>query len=229
MNCNTCNRKFHVKPSKIKRGGGKYCSPRCFGIGRRGKMAGKNNPNYKEKIKYNCHVCGKEILSRPSHRRSCCSRKCMALYYKTQLKGTDNPHWRGGDVKKVCLFCDKDYIIPRGTRAKIKFCTMKCYVLYVQKFRVNENSPHWKGGVTLKRRYLIRTYWKRIRNKILKRDKYTCRRCNKKTISLHVHHIIPYRINKDDNPQNLITLCQACHAKTEKSGQQYFNFMTHII
>lgn len=82
--------------------------------------------------------------------------------------------------------------------------------------RVKRGKEHrwWKGGITsLTRKRTNNFLWKRIANKIRLRDSNTCKKCgfigdNKK---LPVHHIIPFRISKDDNPNNLMTVCSLCH------------------
>lgn len=51
-----------------------------------------------------------------------------------------------------------------------------------------------------------------IRSQILLRDNFRCRECNFYK-HLEVHHIIPRSKGGTDDPKNLITLCQRCHAK----------------
>lgn len=66
--------------------------------------------------------------------------------------------------------------------------------------------------------------WTAIKKSIKERDNYSCRFCGVTEENslffyddyLHVHHIIPYHITKNDNPENLITLCPKCHRKEHK-------------
>lgn len=54
-----------------------------------------------------------------------------------------------------------------------------------------------------------------LRNRIRKRDNYTCQECHatQDTVgTLHVHHIDYTKTNND--PMNLIALCNTCHGKT---------------
>ena len=58
--------------------------------------------------------------------------------------------------------------------------------------------------------------WNIIRNYVLKRDNYTCTTCNwtapkKLTFKLHIHHVIPWKKCRIDDPTNLIVLCVYCH------------------
>ena len=52
--------------------------------------------------------------------------------------------------------------------------------------------------------------WINIKEPILKRDGYVCRRCGG-TDGLTAHHIKPRDDGGTDDPKNLITLCCSCH------------------
>lgn len=61
---------------------------------------------------------------------------------------------------------------------------------------------------------LASSEWRLLRDSILRRDRFTCQRCNIKFRTkkqLSVHHIIPRDENGSNNPGNLITLCLPCH------------------
>ena len=47
----------------------------------------------------------------------------------------------------------------------------------------------------------------------LKRDNYKCQRCGRdaEQVRLVVHHKKPYKVNKDNSLDILITLCRSCH------------------
>lgn len=73
--------------------------------------------------------------------------------------------------------------------------------------------PSWKGGrVTYRGKG-----WRSIRTEILRRDDYTCQKCHKQFSrhDLDIHHITPYRLTKNNNPDNLLTVCKWCHATLE--------------
>ena len=54
----------------------------------------------------------------------------------------------------------------------------------------------------------------KLRQQILARDRFTCRRCGSPAAN-HVDHIIPRAQGGTDHPGNLRALCEACHrAKT---------------
>ena len=55
-------------------------------------------------------------------------------------------------------------------------------------------------------------HWLEVRSQILLRDDFRCQECNYYK-HLEVHHIIPKSKGGTDEPDNLVTLCQRCHAK----------------
>ena len=63
--------------------------------------------------------------------------------------------------------------------------------------------------------------WKSIRNIVRQRDDYTCVACGKRETGTehHVHHKVPFRlftsIDKANELNNLVTLCETCHAMAE--------------
>lgn len=60
-----------------------------------------------------------------------------------------------------------------------------------------------------------------IRLKVLDRDGYKCTLCKEHKERLHVHHVVPLRIDasKAYDIDNLITVCVQCHAKEERRIQ----------
>lgn len=53
------------------------------------------------------------------------------------------------------------------------------------------------------------TRWRKIRERILRRDDYTCNLCGQYGDT--VDHIIPRRLGGDDHSENLQTLCRRCN------------------
>jgi hypothetical protein len=87
-----------------------------------------------------------------------------------------------------------------------------------------ENNPNWKSGITP-----ASTQWrnkhsqelKRWRKEVIERDDRKCRSCGSKIPSdLQAHHIVPLA---ESHPtalmtMNGVTLCKACHYKTDSYG-----------
>lgn len=68
--------------------------------------------------------------------------------------------------------------------------------------------------------------WDSIRESCYKRDGYKCRGCGS-TDKIDAHHIIPYRLTKDNNLSNLITYCPRCHKHNENKFNQ-FGFTRYV-
>lgn len=75
-----------------------------------------------------------------------------------------------------------------------------------------------KSGKPIKFKSLYKTEkWISLRNSILKRDNYTCRKCGTQEKIMHVHHIkYVGDFIWDTPPEYLLTLCKKCHEKTHK-------------
>lgn len=60
--------------------------------------------------------------------------------------------------------------------------------------------------------FLQTTYWRTVRERVLARDKNTCRDCG--GFGYYIHHL-SYRIHgrEHQNLDSLITLCRQCHSK----------------
>ncbi|MGY4227809.1 ATP-dependent DNA helicase RecQ [Bradyrhizobium sp. USDA 4503] len=56
--------------------------------------------------------------------------------------------------------------------------------------------------------------WRRIRESILRRDRFRCVECGTSCnrAEADVHHLLPRSAGGSDEPSNLITLCDGCHA-----------------
>ena len=83
--------------------------------------------------------------------------------------------------------------------------------------RLGKNNPNWQGGIPYPPEF------RKIRNKILRRDLFTCQECHRHQEELKntlaIHHIDFNK--KNNNPKNLITLCNNCHSKTLNSREDW--------
>jgi len=91
-----------------------------------------------------------------------------------------------------------------------------------------ENSPFWKGGYSIKD---YKKFSNRFKNLIRKRDNQICMMCGihreKMKTSLYIHHIDYDKHNTI--PQNCISLCSECHAKTNYNRVDWMPFFQNKL
>lgn len=95
-----------------------------------------------------------------------------------------------------------------------------------------ELSPNWKGG----KKYWRGKRWGSIKKTVKTRDNYTCQECgiteiewiNQSGQPLQVHHIELYRINQNNNIENLITLCNSCHTKLDAVNLKNYEYKKEV-
>lgn len=87
-----------------------------------------------------------------------------------------------------------------------------------------EKGSNWQGGKSFEVYPQDWTY--DLKESIRKRDNYTCQECgihkDELNRKLHVHHI-DYN-KKNCNPINFITLCCACHMKTNYNKEYWMEY-----
>ena len=80
--------------------------------------------------------------------------------------------------------------------------------------------------------------WAAVSKAVRGRDNDACVLCGEAVESgrLSVHHIVPYRICEEDDPENLVSLCKSCHAIADgqfnygdKGLMGYFRIKTGAI
>ena len=88
-----------------------------------------------------------------------------------------------------------------------------------KRIRRGEDHYNWQGGITPDTRKRAKgILWRRIADSIRERDNNTCQICGAEGNGkkLAVHHIIPFRICKSHELDNLTTVCLSCHIKLDK-------------
>lgn len=174
----------------------KYCSTACKWQAMRGQPSGRRV--LPDRL---CLECGQ--LFRPTQARAIyCSMEC---YRNSQRRA--KPQYE-------CLQCGKSFY--NDTRRKTpQFCSRECKNLYIR----GPRHPLW---VEIRPERDYGAGWSDLAEAIRQRDGYRCQRCGAKQgdRQLDVHHVLPYRITKNNHPDNLITLCAACHKIVETVANQ---------
>lgn len=135
-----------------------------------------------------CQRCGLDFPAPPSNRQLFCTWTCRRA---------------AQSVKRTCVTCGGQFRVARSvlsgrTNSCGRFCSRLCYERYLCR------TPRVRGRGSC---------WKRIRRDVLRQTPF-CSCCGK-TQHLQVHHIIPFRLSRDNTPTNLIPLCRACHKRVE--------------
>jgi hypothetical protein len=189
-------------------------------------MKGTGNPNYKGLIKIKCFTCKKSILIRPYrvkyNKHNYCNKQCYNNSPLLKLlTGINSPTWQGG--KSVCVDCrnkTKSYRVKRCKSCSERFN------------KLGNKNPMYIDG---KGKEPYTQQWNNIlKNKILNRDHYKCQLCSKtqkqelKKLKkkLSIHHINYIKKNCQEN--NLITLCQKCHNKTNSNRDYWYTYFSYI-
>ena len=219
--CLNCNNKFIYEDSDRK---GLYCSHQCW-------YASKNQ----KKFKVNCEICGKEQLvssTRFKEYKTCsmeCKGKmlselCKKGYLKEYRFKKGQKAWNKGiprtEKDKKYISKRKIELMTKEIRDKIRKSRKGKKILAI----TGEKHYNWQGGKSFETYGL--EFNDELREKIRERDDKTCQECKytEKQLgyNLGVHHIDYDK--KNNNPNNLISLCRNCHGKTNYNRQDWINY-----
>lgn len=69
--------------------------------------------------------------------------KKMRIAQKGKHRGEKNSNWKGGTIKKQCLYCSKKFYSDNHCRNnKVKFCSFNCWVDYKELHRLFKGKKH---------------------------------------------------------------------------------------
>jgi ribosomal protein S27E len=192
------------------------------------------NKMFKPKFKIiYCKDCDKQLslfaCYHNSIRCDSCARKLQFKDPKNHpmfgKKGDKHPLFKEGK-ERFCLDCNKKLNIHANVAGNVRClsCARK------EQFRLHpETNALWQGGISYEP--YTSEFVNSLKEKIRNRDHRNCQVCNKNEIELNrkldVHHI---DYNKQNcNEENLISLCQDCHRKTNGNRDFWFAYFTEII
>jgi len=129
-------------------------------------------------------------------------------------------------IIKKCAFCGRDYEIIASRVERSRFCSYECRGRYYN----GEKSCQWQGGKSFEPYGLA--FNNKLKEVIRKRDSFRCQECFRhqdelysksgRKYKLHIHHI-DYN-KKNNNQNNLISLCRSCHSQTNFGREDWTNY-----
>jgi hypothetical protein len=147
----------------------------------------------KRKLTAVCAHCGTTFFtSRTAAARAknhCCSRVCRNAL---------------AAVYRVCGFCGCSFRVARSvlsgkTNSSANYCSTTCY----HDAMARPDAAGARGS-----------RWRAIQREALRRHPW-CARCGE-TDRLEVHHMIPWRVTRDNTQENLVVLCHSCHLAEDR-------------
>lgn len=215
INCSWCDKEIVVCNFELNRSNNHFCDKKCQGLFKR------------NKIDIKCSNCNNDLKTYPSRinsQNNCfCNSKCMGEWMSKNLLGENNPKYNS--IKTTCCYCSNEIVVKNNQFIMYNshFCDKICYGKWQVKNRTAESNFNWRGGKSFEK-YPV-SFNNDVKNKIKERDGYKCQICGKiKGSDLHIHHIDYIKENTYD--ENLITLCNSCHSKTNgnrKIWERWFN------
>lgn len=222
--CPICDKIYLADSVRLKWGREKTCSRKCSYLLRAQKLT--------KSIQLTCPVCNKGFARTPSQLEhikyvSVCSLECL---YKGRSLGiikreVKTPYKSSGPTTEIrnCQECGEEFSCPPSSPQK--YCSRNCFESVHSRHMAGKGNPSYVDGSGMNRSTFRGSNWGIIRQRIYKRDNYTCQICDTKCISkndaaegttnkiIQCHHIKPYETPEDNTPSNLITLCLGCHLK----------------
>ena len=214
--CLTCHK---IKEVLYKSRIGRYCSRECF----------ENSDMLKNRIitwgdKISSSLIGQKW---DEERKENFSRGNNPMYGKKSwnsgLTKTANKILEKNGKKHSEFMQGKKY-----SKGSIRTVEQRRKISEIQKTKTGINSPNWNGGSSFEP--YSPEFNKPLKQFIKNRDLNICETPNcMNTENLHIHHI-DYDKN-NNNPENLITLCSSCHAKTngKKNRKYWTEYYSEII
>jgi len=175
-----------------------------------------------------------------------CSNSCRGEYQRVSLVGKLNPNWKGGKVQIKCMVCGTRVMIKvKDAKRGGKYCSKRCKdydnsrvvkMNYANNPGLRDKTKHvgdkngrWLCGKSFEP--YTTSFNEHTKNIVKDRDNRVCMICgvNEKDLreSLNVHHIDYDK--KNSNINNLISLCNVCHSKTNSNREYWRNYLSSLI
>jgi len=181
----------------------------------------------------NCLYCGKSFESYKHAKRIFCSIYCHDKFGHTEKAKQKMSKSHTG--KKLTIIHKQ-----RISKSVSKALTGKIFSIatkqkmskfWKERFKDRTKHPRWENGKSFEP--YPTTWTKKLKEQIRERDNYTCQNpeCNRTQKengkALDVHHVDYVKENLNLN--NLISLCQICHMKTNGNRGYWYAYYIYIM
>lgn len=222
--CDNCGKDVNVVKSRDERNENNFCNRDCYlewhssdsepcancGKETNANGAGRNFcdrecylNHHKSTENINCFNCGKSFEATQSRRNRVnnlfCDRACYIEHH-------------GSKVDLNCDNCKKSIVLAENQITDNNFCGKACYYEWLTDEMSGKGNHQYIHGKD------ERGFTPSEREKIFKRDGYSCKDCDRSNTYLNAHHIKPVSKYPDleHDINNGITLCIECHANRHK-------------
>ena len=199
--------------------------------------AGRNENMTRRKTQWNCKCkCGNTCVIMGESLTQNHTKSCGCFYKEVMNKKVEKhigdkydrlliispTYVKKGDHQTYLCQCDcgNAAIVSIGHLRSGHTKSCGCLTIETLKARTGDKGPGWKPELTNKIRNIRRDQERidPLRDYVYKRDKYTCRACDKRGGVLQMHHIKSWRNFKKFRYKkiNVITLCAPCHKDFHK-------------
>jgi hypothetical protein len=193
------------------------------------KASWRKGKEFVKKVFINCKQCNNIIKCYPSEIKQFCNRKCCNIYRigKKRIEHSiimkEKHKIKSFGYKKGEQIGDNNPAKRLDVRKKISDKAKGKNNYFYNKHFIKELNSMWKGGISFEPYGF--EFNEKLKKVIRDRDNYTCIICKKKGNT--IHHI-DYN-KKNNNPNNLICLCNSCHGKTTKNRNNWTKYFKRMI
>ena len=208
VNCTYCGSPLLRKPYRVRNAKRWFCNRQCQDAWVSKNRRGESHHLYSRK-KLKCDWCEKDFHRVPCYikeDKNFCSHACAN-------------RWRAKNLPSPNI----GRKISRETRDKISkshfgitpSAEVREKMSLAKKGKTGDQAPRWKGALSGNEKIRKSIEYRLWREAVFARDNWTCKKCQKRGVSLHAHHIKSFskypelRLAID----NGITHCKVCHGK----------------
>ena len=211
---------------------------RKISLSEKGKIVSEESRNKMSETKSRLFSEGKIIPSLLGKHHSKESKEKLRLAHLGKHNSPSTEFKKGRislyGFKKGQASWNKGKQFSEGTKQKIRLAHIGMKASDETKTKMSlknsmENNPSWLGGISFEPYGL--EFNNKLKGQIRQRDNYRCQECfrhqNELKRKLHVHHLDFNK--KNNNPSNLISLCNNCHAQTLFNRDKWTNYFNDVM